>query len=189
MKIVQSRKLCLTQIFEKCGWSRNLTNVGNEGYSCHVMYHLSKRVHRLENRSFWLEILYYATLQNQHALQFIEAPVLQLNQQWSTGRWLTISQDRSRHCIHSKVPRGDRWQDNRTGKKQHRPITNIVVAEEIGRGNEISLNNKNRLSLLAPIAPLAIKYILNTSWKVKCHNQLRLCAAWRLTIFKLGLVI
>ena len=40
-----------------------LTDVGNEGYSCQVMYHLGKRLRSPENRSFWLEILYYATLQ------------------------------------------------------------------------------------------------------------------------------
>ena len=46
------------------------TDVENEGYSCQVMYHLSKRVHSPENRSFWLEILYYPTLQKSNTATY-----------------------------------------------------------------------------------------------------------------------
>ena len=41
---------------------------------------------------------------------------LQLNLRQSTKRWLEIGQDEGT-VWHNKAPKGDRWEDNRTGKK------------------------------------------------------------------------
>ena len=68
-------------------------------------------------QSGWL--LYYATLLTNTATH--KVPVLQLNQRRSTGRWQKWAKIDTGTVWHTKASQwGDRWEDNRTGKKQQK---------------------------------------------------------------------